>query len=398
MPNQKVEKVVTIDSRPGGTPPVPPKIVATNQKALDALPLDSGTWSVEGVPGLYVRCRAKTRSFFVQRRIEGHLVKKNLGELTMKYARAEALRHWSRMKPKPAGGGVKTFEQAFREYLDQKELSPKTRFLYEYNLERYLDKWKPRSLEDVGNDRAGVRALYQRITAKYGRATANQVVQIISAVYRWARKVDLLLPEPPTVVVDMRRVKPRDWALDADQLREWWDAVKLLKVVKRMWWLTCLFTGARRGSIEALKWTDVDLAEKTIRFRVAKGDRPYRVPASDKLIELFDAYRDSGEVPPSEWVFPSPTKPDWHIVNVRDDKRGVKSAHRLRHTFRTTLADLGATSDQARLLMGHSMGGDVSRDYITAPLLVDSLRPVVNAVVRRYLTILGQPLSSRGSP
>ena len=35
------------------------KMVAANQKAIDLLPLDSGTWRVAGVPGLYLRCRAK---------------------------------------------------------------------------------------------------------------------------------------------------------------------------------------------------------------------------------------------------------------------------------------------------------------------------------------------------
>ena len=119
------------------------------------------------------------------------------------------------------------------------------------------------------------------------------------------------------------------------------------------------------------------------------------VPLSDKLIELLSVYRDSGEAPPSEWVFPSSQKPANHLVNVRDDRRGVKSSHRLRHTFRTTLAELGVTSDQARLLMGHSMGGDVSRGYITAPLLVESLRPLVNAVAEKYCQVLGELVGSQ---
>lgn len=131
--------------------------------------------------------------------------------------------------------------------------------------------------------------------------------------------------------------------------------------------LTCLLTGARRGSIETLQWDDIEFDKKTIIFRVTKGDRPYKVPAPDKLLELLIRYRDSGDVPPSNWVFPSPVRPDRHMVAVRDNKRGVASAHHLRHTYRTVLAEFGATSDQARLLMGHSMGGGVSRDYITPP-------------------------------
>jgi hypothetical protein len=53
------------------------------------------------------------------------------------------------------------------------------------------------------------------------------------------------------------------------------------------------------------------------------------------------------------------------------------------------LAELGATQDQAKVLMGHSMGGDVSRGYITAPLLIELLRPIVNAIAEHYVTVVG---------
>lgn len=112
------------------------------------------------------------------------------------------------------------------------------------------------------------------------------------------------------------------------------------------------------------------------------------VPVADRLIELLATYRAGGDVPPSDWCFPS-NKSDTHLVNVRDDKRGVKGAHHLRHTYRNTLVELGGTPDQARLLMGHSMAGDVSRSYITAGLLVEALRPLANAIAEHYLRIVG---------
>jgi len=161
-----------------------------------------------------------------------------------------------------------------------------------------------------------------------------------------------------------------------------------LNPVKRTFWLALLLTGARRGSVEALRWRDIDFERRVIHFRVAKGGRTYSVPAPDLLLEILRRYRET-EAPPSDWVFPSPQKPDAHLVNVRDDKRGVASAHHLRHTYRTVLAELGATPDQARLLMGHSLGSDVSSGYITAPLLLESLRPLSNAVARRYAAVLG---------
>ena len=185
----------TAGGTPGGTPASEPtKTVAANQKAVDELPLNSGTWRIDGVPGLYVRARAESKSFFLQRRVQGELVKRTLGQMTVKAARAEAMKEWTRLKPAPAGGR-KTFEQAFDEYLEQKELAPKTRDLYKYNLERYFSRLKGRALEDIGGDRAGVRAFCHGIATKHGKATANQVIRLLASVYRYARKANLDLPE-----------------------------------------------------------------------------------------------------------------------------------------------------------------------------------------------------------
>src|ERR1019366_5520147 len=98
------------------------KTVAANQKAIDALLFDSGTWRVEGVPGLYLRCRAKTKSFFLQRRVRGVLVKETLGALPMKRARAAAMATWSTMKPQAAGNAV-TLAMALDLYFQDKQLA-----------------------------------------------------------------------------------------------------------------------------------------------------------------------------------------------------------------------------------------------------------------------------------
>ncbi len=380
--------------------PAPSKVVDANQKAIDALPLNSGTWRVEGVPGLYLRCRARAKSFFIQRRVKGLLVKETLGGLTMKRAKEKAMKTWSGMRSKPMMGDVVTLERAIDLYLADKPLALTTRQNYCYNRDHYLQDWKTRSLHDIGNDRSGIRALQRHLKKQHGPATSNQVVRLLSAVYRWQRKVDTELPEPPTTAIEVDKIAARDWAFTPEELRAWWYStsekddkkvelgVNTLGPIKRMWWLTALFTGARKGSIEALKWADVDLDKKVIQFKVTKGDRPYAVPISDQLAKLLTRYRAASDVPPSEWVFPSSTFDGKHIVDVKNTREGVGPAHRLRHTFRTTLAELGAASDQARMLMGHSMGGDVSRGYITAPLLVESLRPITNAVAERYTEIL----------
>lgn len=318
----------------------------------------------------------------------------------MKAAKAAAMSRWTKLQRKPAADGALTLGKAIEQYLDAKTLAPKTVSIARYNVAKYLSEWSERSLEEIGRDRFSMRVLQQTLTRDHGPSTSNQVVRLIAAVYRWQRKTNPELPETPTVVAEIHKIKPRDWAYTETELQRWWfstseedsgsvlvGGVSTLGIVKRTWWLAALFTGARKGSIEALEWRDVDLRSKTIRFRVTKGDRPYTVPISERLAEVLKKYRFD-EVPPSDWVFPSMVIDGGHLKDVKNPKEGVGPAHRLRHTFRTTLAQLGATPDQSRLLMGHSLGNDVSAGYITSALVIESLRPITNAVAEQYCKVL----------
>jgi integrase len=363
------------------------KTVRPVQREIDALPLASGDWSVAGVPGLYVRCGVRAKTFRLQRRVRGRIIWRVLGQVTVAEARRIAMTEWAKLRPKPAQNRI-TLAEAWQRYVSEKSLAPKTRFLFEYNLNKYLADWKARTLEEIGEDRAGVREFFLRLARTRGVAIAHQVLRQLRAVYRYHERVLPQLPPCPTHVVELPRIRPRDWAMSDEELRQWWAAVQQLNPVKRMLWLTLLLTGARRGSVEALRWRDIDFKKRVIHFRVAKGGRTYSIPAPDLLLELLARYREN-DAPPSDWVFPSALRPGMHLVRVRDSERGVASAHHLRHTYRTVLAELGATPDQARLLMGHSLGSDVSSGYITAPLLIESLRRLANAVARRYAEILG---------
>jgi integrase len=386
--------------------PAKVKAVEANQKSVDALPMNSGMWKVQGEAGLYVRCRAASKSFMLQRRIDRDLVKMTLKSRTVKAAKEEASRQWGALKQKPAADGVPTLGGAVEQYIEAKLASggmgAKTALIGRYNLKKYLSGWKDRSLREIASDRLGIRQLQQQITKKHGKATSNQCVRLLAAVYRWHRDVDESLPEWPRKAAELHTIKARDWAYSPDDLRAWWHAaikedgkpdadkgVSTLSPLKRMWWLVALFTGARKGSIEAMRWPDVDLEKRVIRFRVTKGDRPYSVPMSDTLAGLLTHYQQSNEILPSDWLFPSPVIDGAHLVDVKNTNEGVGPAHRLRHTFRTTLAELGASRDQAKLLMGHSLGGDVSTGYISELLVVESLRPVTNKLAEHYLRILG---------
>lgn len=338
--------------------------------------------------GLYVRCRAKSKSFLVQRKVNGKVIQKVIGQVGLAEARRQAQRIWTSLRP-PAVDGKLTLAEAWARYLEEKPLAEATRRLYRYNLRAYLSAWSGRSLEDLGNDRAGVRALCQAVRRRHGDATAAQVKQMLSAVYRYFRRVNPDLPPPPTEVVDTPPKKSRDWALSDEELRVWWEAVKRLQPLKQVLWMTLLMTGARASSVLHLRWRDVDLERGTVRFEVAKGGRAYTVPMPDRLARVLRVWKEQCPCSEAGWVFPSPRRPEQPMAAVRDDKRGVASAHHLRHTMRTRLAEAGATPDLARIALGHSLMTDVSQRYITPSLLVEAVRPLMEAVAERYAEVLG---------
>jgi integrase len=125
--------------------------------------------------------------------------------------------------------------------------------------------------------------------------------------------------------------------------------------------------GLRRGEIIALKWTDIDLARKTMRVDRAfwrkvedspKGGRGRPLPLTQELVDALKAHRHLRErVLYSEKgrVLSNRTIRNWL---VRAQRRAVLEAnggiHILRHTFCSHLAMAGVPAKAIQELAGHA--------------------------------------------
>lgn len=104
-----------------------------------------------------------------------------------------------------------------------------------------------------------------------------------------------------------------------------------------------LLTGARVRSVCRLEWRDVKFEAGRIRFRAARGDRPYTVPMAKRLKQVLLEHRGL-RLDRGDWVFPSPVRPGAPLYDGRcsyETMAGVPP-HRMRHTMRTRLAECGA--------------------------------------------------------
>ena len=119
-------------------------------------------------------------------------------------------------------------------------------------------------------------------------------------------------------------------------------------------------TGCRRGEVLGLKWSAVDLANRTVTIRRPKNKRDRALRMSARVHELLEKrHRDSGGLP---LVFPGPFsgKQSWGWrkgligAGTRIGLREPVGWHDLRRFFATQLDRSGTSMQTIRHLLGHA--------------------------------------------
>jgi len=228
-----------------------------------------------------------------------------------------------------------------------------------------------------------IQELYARIGVTLSGRTVHHVHTLFKAAFGWAVRKDLI-HRSPFVTVDAPNVRPREMRyLSAD------EAAALLDVVEATQWYgplsVALATGARRGEICALKWSDVDLAAGTITVRASltdaggklklkgtKTDRVRQFPLSAMAaaalkarrtevaanrLRVGAAYKDDGFVFGD--ALGNPLVPDNLTTAFRyyAEKASIKGAtlHSLRHSAATWLLAAGTDIRNVQAILGHSV-------------------------------------------
>jgi len=121
--------------------------------------------------------------------------------------------------------------------------------------------------------------------------------------------------------------------------------------------VTALNTGMRKNEILRLKWSQVDLTNRTIRATKTKSGRDRFIPINDAVHEvlLLQKQRTNGD-----YVFPNPEN-NFPFKTVRKGfeascrRAGISNLrfHDLRHTFATRLIRKGVDIVTVQNLLGH---------------------------------------------
>jgi integrase len=335
----------------------------------------------EKVDGLAVRItKAGTRSFVFRRQINGALVNITLGStggMTVDDARKAVLklngqiadgkdvraeRRAERAKAKPI-----TLDEAFDAFKASKERRPSTRTDYDFLWRDHIPaRLRRKAVLDVQT--SDVEAAKMAVMRKGRARTAAKVVVLLSTLLRFAgRKFD-----NPAADVSRPETVRRTRRLNRDELAA---VLAVLEAHRGDLWpdfiAVALMTGARRGALQTMRWSDLHLDDNLwlVPATWSKNGQELAIALPRPVVEILRARQANAM---SQWVWPSDTARDGHVVEARKalaalvKEAGVDtriSMHDLRRTMGSRLAMSGANAATISAALGH-LSPDSARAYV----------------------------------
>ena len=206
-------------------------------------------------------------------------------------------------------------------------------------------------------------------------ATANRYLAALSKFCSYLVSVGLLAENPArAVTVERGPERRRDRVLALDERRRLLEAARREDHVLYALIILGLTTGGRQGEILRLKWSDVGLAQKRVRFLRTKNSEPRSVPLPDAAVEVLEDLRKVRQLDGSVFGGVSFPRQAWRralrLAEI-DDLR----YHDLRHCYATALAEAGASLSELKAALGHKTLSQVVRyQHIAERHLEDSIR------------------------
>lgn len=373
----------------------------------------------EDIPGFALRVTPKSKSFILERRVNGLNRRFTIGkysEMSLDDAKQQA---WIMIGEIAKGNDPKTgkrintlrditLREVLHKFLETRPLRKDTQRNYLFAINRHFEDWLDIPIASISKDMVEQR--HRELTDRpnrlgtSGHGRANTALKKLGALInfasdRFGTDDEPLIKTNPVSRLSVNRawhkIRPRQGIVPEHKLKDWYQAVdRLRNQVARDFLLFLLLTGMRSGETRQLKWNYVDFTNKILIVprELTKSDREHRLPLSDFLVALLKrryAYRTN-----SEWVFQSSRKSNQPIgrgtgiVRSVRAKSGVKfTFHDLRRTFLTMGEKLQVPHYTLKSLVNHSLSNDMTGKYLV--LDIESLRPHMSLITSTFLERLG---------
>jgi integrase len=258
-----------------------------------------------------------------------------------------------------------TFGNLVAQYLDYQKGNIRDRSLAEVTRHLNIHAKALHALPVITVDQRTIADRLNAVAKASGAVTANRVRASLSAMFGWAMR-EGIAGVNPVMNTNKREEKTRDRVLSDSELRAIWQSLEedhYGTIIKLL-----MLTGQRANEIAALRWDEIDFAEKLIHLPAerTKNARAHDVPMSDSVSELLKSQTKGedrpfvfgyGDGPFSGWS-KSKAALDKKIVEAAADGKGLPhwTPHDLRRTAATGMADLGIAPHFIEAVLNHVSG------------------------------------------
>jgi integrase len=331
------------------------------------------------------------KTFFHLRKVQGWPRRTTLGsfpDLSVEIARGKAselngkLAKWqaddfegpSPLKPRAK---IPTLGEVLLDYTE-KHLKPNSKNgesavkYANWQFDCYLAPWRNRPVSTI--TRADIKTKHSEIGAKHGHVTANRTVTFLRRLFGHALHPDIALWNGANPARDPKKFlfdeKSRERTIQRGEAPTFFkELARESNVNLRDFALLALSTGARRGTILAMQWSQIDWEHALWTIPNPKSKKKSRKPHVVPLTKLaISVLKSRPHVKDNDWVFPGRKG---HMVTLRKPwKLFLKRAkisdltfHDLRRTLATHEGDTGAPTELIQKTLGHSEASAATKIY-----------------------------------
>jgi len=200
---------------------------------------------------------------------------------------------------------------------------------------------------------------------------ARHALVVIKMLFRWLLRRGHIQNDPCATLEMPKTRGGRERALTDSEIKEILLNASRVGFPFGLIVMLLVLTGQRRGEIAALRWTYIDMVDRTITLpaTLTKNRRQHTFPFSQGVADLLKAIPEQ-----SEYLFPAsrehvhdrPTSTfnGWPKAKRRFDAMlegvGPWTLHDLRRTFSTGMASLAVPQVVVEKLLNHVSGGALS--------------------------------------
>jgi integrase len=389
------------------------QLINLTKKLIDATPHPSHGQSFlrdTKVPGLGVPLTKGSKSFIMEKRIEGQMRRWTLGSygsLTLDEARKKAQEENGKISKgeNPARDRKEklhaaTFGELAKLYLKNQAPRKKSIRHDQSMLNNHLAPWQNRKLASI--KRVDVVMLHNHI-GESARYAANRTVTLLRRMFNLAKMWGVFSGENPAKGIELFPEEKRERFVQPVEMHKLWKAIKEEpNVYIQSTFLLSLFTGARRGEILAMEWAHLtlDTQEPVWRIPMTKAGRAHTLTLAPPVVALL---KSVPRLHGSPYVFPS-HRGSGHLVNISKAWRRIRERAGLQdvriHDLRRTVGSMLKAAGEDLTLIGKVLNhSQLSTTAIYARLNLDPVRKALDSHAEQVLELgtITRPVAVNGN-